>query len=124
MALVVETDEPDEVMKRIYADIENNRIDTWTVNAAGYFTAVPKQWYNRAWMRKSNLMKERYLCFGIIEVRRGTMTQELYAVYHCRFAEMILAHCGDLIGNIMISPCSIKGVDVIGYDCRNENIYN
>ena len=116
MALVVETDEPDEVMKRIYADIENNRIDTWTVNAAGYFTAVPKQWYNRAWMRKSNLMKERYLCFGIIEVRRGTMTQELYAVYHCRFAEMILAHCGDLIGNIMISPCSIKGVDVIGYD--------
>ena len=124
MALVVETDNSDEVIKRIYDGIENNHIDTWTVNAAGYFTAVPRQWYNKAWMRKSNLIKEKYLCFGIIEVQRGSMTQELYAIYHCRFAEMILAHCGDLIGNMMISPCSIKGVDVIGYDCRNENIYN
>ena len=117
MALVVETDNPDEVMKRIYGDIKNNRIDTWTVNAAGYFSAVPKQWYNKAWMRKCNLIKERYLCFGIIEVQRGTMTQELYAIYHCRFAEMILAHCGDLIGNIMITPCLVEMVDVIKGDC-------
>lgn len=124
MALVIETDNPDAVMKRIYDDIKNNRIDTWAMNATGYFTATPKQWCNRAWMRKSNLIKEKYLCFGIIEVQRGTMTQELYAIYHCRFAEMILAHCADLVGNIMISPCVVERVDVVERNCLNENIYN
>ena len=83
------------MLTKIKAGIDEKRIETWRyiTNANGdYFTHVTpnKQWEGKAWLKPS--VQEDQLVFNIVRPEGKNVSKKAYAVYHGRFAEMILAH--------------------------------
>ena len=77
----------------------------------GDYTMTPSQWHKQAWMRpqeKAGMIVK----FGIIPRRDAKLSKEVYAVYHGRFAEMLLAHFDNNIQSLEISPMLVHGIDV------------
>lgn len=103
MALIVKTDNPDELLRKIKKEIQNENIDTWLIDEDGDFTHAPEQWNCKAWMRKVSDSGEDSLIFGIVGNKQEKMTKSLYAVYHGRFSEMLLSHFDDEIDGIEIT---------------------
>ncbi len=83
--------------------IESGEIETWTVDKDGDYTHKPVQWRNKAWISVSDVIPRETVIFGIISRRFVKMTKDIYAVYHGRFSEMLLAHFDTLIEKIEIS---------------------
>lgn len=103
MALIVKTKNPNELLKKIRNEIQNENIDTWLVDDDGDFTHTPEQWNCKAWMHKISNSSEDSLIFGIVGNKQEKMTKSLYAVYHGRFSEMLLSHFDDEIEEIEIT---------------------
>lgn len=103
MALIVKTDNPDELLRKIKKEIQNENIDTWFVDEDGDFTHAPEQWNCKAWMHKISDSSEDSLIFGIVGNKQEKMTKSLYAVYHGRFSEMLLSHFDDEIDRVEIT---------------------
>ena len=103
MALIVRTNNPDELLKKIKKEIQSENIDTWLIDEDGDFTHTPEQWNCKAWMHKSHDSEENKLIFGIVGNKYVKMTKSLYAVYHGRFSEMLLSHFDDVIDKIEIT---------------------
>lgn len=101
----------DTLLKNIHDLINQNRIQTWEYDAVGDYTMTPLQWRRQAWIR---LQKEEgeTIKFGIIPRRDAKLSKEVYAIYHGRFAEMLLAHFDINIAKIEISSLLVKGIDV------------
>lgn len=107
MAVIVECKDPVGLNAKIKNAVTEGDIDTWIVDSDGDFTHEPDQWNCKAWMHftnKNNLSEEHKekLVFGIVGNKNVKMTKSLYAVYHGRFAEMLLSHFDDDIKNITI----------------------
>lgn len=102
---------PNALLKGINDLISQNRIQTWEYDIMGDYTMIPSQWREQAWMRPA-VKVGRTIKFGIIKRRDMNMSKEVYAVYHGRFAEMLLAHFDINIKRLEISPRLVKGVDV------------
>jgi hypothetical protein len=92
MALIVETDDPNELLSSVLEEIDAGKIRTWQRQKDGkdYLTHSPEQWRYAAWMKGQ--VSEGELVFNIYPTRGKTVTSEAYAIYHGRFAEMLLAH--------------------------------
>jgi len=92
MALFVIAPNPRGLLKLIRSEIDQGRIDTWAYDKDGDFThtASSGQWTNQAWLRPS--VTSEMLMFGIIGRTNVVLTNEVYAVFHGRFIEMLLAH--------------------------------
>lgn len=90
MGLIVWTTAPRDLVDAVKKRIEDGRIKTWSVDAEGDFTHTPTQWQRRAWMRPR--IKVDRVVFSILGNKKFTMTKAVYAVYHGRFAEMLLEH--------------------------------
>lgn len=105
MALIVNTSSPNELQKELTEKIINSKIDTWEFDEDGDFTHSPEQWRYKAWIHEPVYSKKNknQLIFGIIGNKEVTMTKSLYAVYHGRFAEMLLSHFDEIIDNIEIT---------------------
>lgn len=108
MAVIVECKEPEILKKKIKESVIEGDIDTWSLDRDGDFTHIPEQWNCKAWMyfsKDDDLSKgdKGKLIFGIVGNINVKMTKSLYAVYHGRFAEMLLSHFDDDINNIIIS---------------------
>lgn len=101
-----------EFVTAIKQQIDDNKIITWQYDEDGDFTAVQDQWRFEAWMRPQNNNSINHLYFGIVKNSKTTMSKEVYAVYHGRFAEMLLAHFDTYILNIEISSMLVPNVDV------------
>ena len=69
----------------------------------GDFTHTPFQWIDKAWMSVANYQPRESVTFGIISRKYIELTQTEYAVYHGRFAEMLLTHFDSMISDIHIS---------------------
>lgn len=110
MAITVICDNPENLLNDIKQEIRDNRIDTWLVDSDGDFTHAPEQWKYHAWLRPQVL--EGKLIFNILSSKKYTMTRALYAVYHGRFIEMLLAHFDLKFDNARASAMPIKG-DII-----------
>lgn len=82
--------------------IQREEIQTWSQDDDGDYTHTPLQWQSKAWMRAH--FSSGYIIFGIVSSRKYPLTKELYAVYHGRFAEMLLAHFDELIESLEITP--------------------
>lgn len=101
-----------QLVKKIKELIDRNEIITWKYDEDGDFTATQDQWRFEAWLRPKYDDVNKHLYFGIVKNSKWDMSKEVYAVYHGRFAEMLLAHFDTYILNIEISSMLISGVDV------------
>ena len=90
MSVHIPTSSPKELLSSIKAKIDKGEIRTWSYDKDGDFTHTPDQWKTKAWLRHRDVAGE--LVLGIIPPKGTTLSKEVYAVYHGRFIEMMLAH--------------------------------
>ena len=93
MALIIKTDTPSDLLKKIYEGIDKGEIKTWEYDSDKDFTHVPEQWYKKAFLRPKVGVGE--LRFGILGIQGTSLSKEIYGVYHGRFIEMLLTHFDD-----------------------------
>lgn len=87
----VKTNNPHTLLNQIKAAIAAGHVTTWSVDSDGDFTHTPLQWKGLAWLRPLVVPGEE-LQFRIIFSSSAKDRTEVYAVYHGRFIEMLLAH--------------------------------
>jgi len=90
MAIRIATNDPRALLDAIKTAIDDGEIQTWSYDDDDDFTHSARQWQHLAWLRPELLKDE--LRFSILAPQNGTLTVEVYAIYHGRFIEMLLAH--------------------------------
>jgi hypothetical protein len=90
MAIRVATSQPQALLAAIKRAIEQRHVETWTYDKDGDFTHTPTQWTNKCWLRPH--IGVGMLTFTTLPPRGVALSKEIYAVYHGRFIEMLLAH--------------------------------
>lgn len=110
MALIVKTSNPIGLLSDIKKAIDSKSIQTWSYDSDGDFTHSPEQWQHKAWMSPKVYNGE--LHFGFIGNKDVNTTKLLYAVFHGRFAEMLLNHFDDKLSNVQATamPTSIDRI--------------
>lgn len=91
MALIIKTSNPSKLLSEIKKAIDAKKIRTWSYDSDGDFTHNPEQWENKAWLRVKRKSSGE-LAFGILGQKDINTNKLIYAVYHGRFAEMLLIH--------------------------------
>jgi hypothetical protein len=91
MAVKIQTTTPEALLKAFKSAIDKGHIVTWTCDKDGDFTHATDQWRNKAWLRPKISAGE--LILNILCPQNGAVTTEIYAIYHGRFIEALLAHC-------------------------------
>jgi len=109
VALTIKTTNPSALLAAIKKKIDDKEIDTWSYDEDNDFIHVPSQWKGKAWLRPKTAIGS--LQFGIIGQQDIELTRYIYAVYHGRFAEMLISHFGMNFSDISISPNPLKGID-------------
>jgi hypothetical protein len=90
MSITVETAAPKALLAAIRKAIDQKHIETWHYDADGDFTHSATQWNRKAWLRPS--IYGNSLALSILPPQNGAISAEVYAIYHGRFIEMLLAH--------------------------------
>jgi len=108
MALKVTTADPRGLVESIRKAIDDGDLDTWETTENGLFTHSTKsgQWKNKAWLKP--MYGTDYVKFYIIRPKDKSISREVYAVYHGRFCEMLLAHFDKRISLITASALGEK----------------
>lgn len=101
MSLTVITHNPKDLLAELKNKIDSKSIITWIYDKDGDFTHSPEQWKYKAWLKPQIINNE--LQFGFIGNKEENTTKLVYAVYHGRFAEMLLNHFDDKITTISAS---------------------
>ena len=102
MAIFVKTKTPRMLVENIKKLIDEQKIDTWSVDSDNDFTHDVDQWRNKAWIRHK--IEAGRVVFYVICRKDANMTIVEYAVYHGRFVEMLLAHFDKECDAIEVSP--------------------
>ena len=111
MALHFVTQEPAELLAVIKKAITEGKIVTWSCDQDGDFTHTAAQWKNKAWLRPR--VRTGELVMNILGSRNQVMTKEVYAIYHGRFVEMVLAHA-DRYFTTATASAMLEVGDVVG----------
>jgi hypothetical protein len=82
--------DPQHLLGEIKAAIRKGTVQTWALDQDGDLTHSAQQWKNKAWFRPS--IEPGVLVFSILGQQSTPMSSEVYAVYHGRLVEMLLAH--------------------------------
>lgn len=93
MAVIVETVGPQVFLTGICKSIDGGKVQTWKYqnrNSEIYFTHCANQWDGKAWLKP--VREDGVLVFYIYKANNVVLTTEIYAVFHGRFIEMLLAH--------------------------------
>jgi hypothetical protein len=90
MSITFNTTDPRGLLAAFKKAIDDRHVVTWTYDRDGDFTHATEQWKNKAWMRPKVANGE--LRFGIVKRNNQDMSREVYAIYHGRFIESMLAH--------------------------------
>ena len=107
MSLWLNAPDPSSLLKRLKAAIDAGHITTWAYDRDGDFTHTPSQWVNRAWLQPHIMSNE--LVLTIVGQKAVPLDREAYAVYHGRFAEMMLAHFDQEFSSIRTSALATSG---------------
>jgi hypothetical protein len=91
---------------RIKKLIDQGHITTWAYDKDGDFTHTPPQWKNKAWLRPEEQSDK--LRLTILAPQSG-VTREIFAVYHGRFIEMLIAHVPDDFTSANAVPVAAAG---------------
>ncbi len=108
MGLIVYTGNPKALLAALERDVADGTVQTWARDDEGDYTHAPAQWQRKAWMRPR--LKSDRLVFSIIGQKDVTMSKLIYAVYHGRFAEMLLTHF-DTMFTTAVSTATRDGED-------------
>ena len=87
--IIFVTPSPHKLLASFKEAIAKGHIATWS-DINGDFTHTPTQWARKAWLRPTVVGNE--LRFAIIRPQSSNISTEVYAVYHGRFIETMLAH--------------------------------
>jgi len=90
MAVRVATSQPQALLTAIKRAIDQGHVDTWKYDKDGDFTHTPMQWVSKCWLRPH--ISAGILTFTTLPPRGVALSNEIYAIYHGRFIEMLLAH--------------------------------
>jgi len=88
--VTIQASAPQALLAAIKKAIDSNRIQTWTYDSDGDFTHTAQQWNRKAWLRPS--VQSGGLSLSILPPNGTALSKEVYAIYHGRFIEMVLAH--------------------------------
>ena len=89
--IIFETASPKTLLAKIKDAIAAGHVTTWSCDADGDFTHTPPQWRAKAWLRPI-VVPGKALKLNIIFAVSTENRREVYAVYHGRMLEMMLAH--------------------------------
>lgn len=98
-----------DILTDIYQKIDDNKIRTWDYDNDGDFTQKNTQWASDAWMTVYE-ENQGVVKVGIIGRLEDKMSKQLYAIYHSRFAEMLLSYYDEAV--IKIEITSMKEFDI------------
>lgn len=90
MAIIVNTGDPQTLLKCIKKGIDDGVVKSWSYDDDGDFTHDSKQWNEKAWLRPKLYSSE--LRFGIIPPKDTEIIRQIYGIYHGRFIDMLLTH--------------------------------
>jgi hypothetical protein len=93
MAIYVTTGNGQALLAAIYKAIDDKNVRTWRYETHGgvkYLTHSAEQWDKKAWMKAS--AQQPGLVFNIVKSQSENISTEVYAIYHGRLVEMLLAH--------------------------------
>lgn len=107
MAITVITDTPEQLLADIRSAIKDSTISTWRDTPKGNFTHASLRWKRKAWFKPT--IEERKLKLNIIRPQGQKVSKTIYAVYHGRFAQMLLNHFDSKIDSIRISSLAETG---------------
>jgi hypothetical protein len=103
MTVTVLTNDPDSLLNEIKRQIKDGTIRTWSCDTDGDFTHTPEQWARKAYLRPS--VQSGKLVLSIMEIDKTPgQVEEIYAVYHGRFIEMLLRHAGPMFTLASANP--------------------
>lgn len=111
MITITTKNAPKQLVERINTFIKNKRITTWDIDNENDYILNLDEYRYKAWMSINDRNEEYTLHFCIIESRKYAMTKEIYAVYHTRFAEMLLEYFDTEIEKLQISPLLVDNYD-------------
>jgi hypothetical protein len=109
MAITVTTTGPQALLEAILKAVKERHVDTWEYRD-GYFTHSPAQWRGLAFLKPS--VSKNTLLLNIFHPQGRNITSEIYAVYHGRFIEMLLAHFERMFDSARASALASQG-DVV-----------
>jgi len=90
MAVYFSTTTPQTLLNAFKKAIDDKHIVTWGYDADGDFTHTAEQWKAQAWFRP--LIKSGSLRFTIMKRKDSHVSPVVYAIYHGRLIETMLAH--------------------------------
>lgn len=95
MAINFATDNAQTLLSAFKKAIDDGHVVTWSYDKDGDFTHMLEQWKHQAWMRP--VVYQGQLTMNFLGNPNTTKPMRaLYAVYHGRFIESMLAHCDRL----------------------------
>lgn len=90
MAIHIMTGNAGALLAAFRKAIDDKRVVTWSYDAENDFTHTPEQWKNLAWLRPE--VQSDRLVFTIVKPQNSKVSSEVYAIYHGRLIESMLAH--------------------------------
>ena len=97
MAAHLLTSNPSKLLETFKEAVKRGHIDTWSVDSQGDFTHTPPQWKNLAWFRPA--VRPDRLVLRIVKPQNGSVSWEVYGIYHGRIIESFLVHCHALFSD-------------------------
>jgi hypothetical protein len=94
MAIYFTTNDPQKLLAAFMKKIDEKAIVTWSYDSDGDFTHTTPQWEKSAWLRPR--VRDGKLALYIVCPKGKNITTTIYAIYHGRFIEAMLAHCDAL----------------------------
>jgi|SRR5690606_914406 hypothetical protein len=93
MAIIIQTDNPDLLLDKIYEAIDTRKADKWVRTDDGRLTYGTLLWKNEAFFKPQIWVDENQLRFGLIKRKdRKHITTQLYTIFHSKLIEMLLSH--------------------------------
>lgn len=96
MSIHFDTTNPANLLITFKQAIHDGKVVTWSVDHEGDFTHTPPQWNKKAYLRP--VIEQGRLVLKFL-ANKGTVTWEIYGVYHGRFIESVTVHCHELFTN-------------------------
>ena len=90
MAILVETNNPERLLRLIRDAIDDGTVRTWSYDDDNDFTHTAPQWVRQAWLRPRTTSER--LVFNILTPQDVRLSRVTYGIYHGRFIEMLLTH--------------------------------
>lgn len=107
MAVRAFCNDSQQLLNEIKVAIRKGLVQTWSLDQDGDLTHSPVQWKNKAWFRPA--AEAGVLVFRIIGQTDVHMSTEIYAIYHGRLIEMLLAHFDTKFNNVMATAQAVVG---------------